>query len=290
MTKLTYNVDGFNIIEEVREITPQEASEILATKNVKNRKTNKNHVNALALNMTNGTWRYNADPIRFDANDVLIDGQHRLFAVVMAQKPILFKIVRGLDPEAFKVIDMEAKSRNLADLFKIDGIPHYTGIASIIGRYYLLNQGRTAMSNQTADGLHGGGKAQSFTTIEQRYDFFYQNRYVVEDAAVFSKKLYDASALLSMAEIGGIFLYLYITKHHSEAEIKNFFEGLFYTTDFNAINVLRNKLIMDRGAIKKMTASHKQSLVAKAWNCYITGEDVQVLPYSPATEGTIEFI
>ena len=181
MTKLTYNVDGFNIIEEVREITPQEASEILATKNVKNRKTNKNHVNALALNMTNGTWRYNADPIRFDANDVLIDGQHRLFAVVMAQKPILFKIVRGLDPEAFKVIDMEAKSRNLADLFKIDGIPHYTGIASIIGRYYLLNQGRTAMSNQTADGLHGGGKAQSFTTIEQRYDFFYQNRYVVEE-------------------------------------------------------------------------------------------------------------
>lgn len=288
--KMNYKVDGYTITEEVRVITPQEASEILATKNTKNRRPNKNHVNALALNMTNGTWVYNGDPIRFDANDVFIDGQHRMLALVKANVALPFKIVRGLNPDCFNTIDVESRPRTLADLFKIDGIPNYVSAAAVVKRYFALAKGATIIASHNAGSSSISRDIKSSITVDDQCNFYYANQRVVDEAVKYSMYLRNQNQLLTIADIGGFFVHLYLTKHHSEDEIKGFFDQLVFTSEITAINNLRNKLIIDKGAIKKMSGAFKQNLIAKVWNYYIKGKDVKVLAYNPTTEGTIEFI
>lgn len=290
-TKTNYKVDGYSITEEVRVITPAEASEILAKHNTKNRKPNKRHINALALNMQNGTWRFNGDAIRFDCNGTLIDGQNRLFAVAKSGKPVLFKIVRGLDPKAILTIDIESKPRNLADLLHMDGIKDSRGVASIIVRYFALHEGRTILNGGAVkNGTSANRDLSGIYTNDDKYNFYYQNKDAFDEFACYAQKLYKRNKLLTQSDIGGIFAHLYIDKHHSEDEIKGFFEELFTSSEKSCINSLRNRLIADLVATTRMTGSFRQSLIAKVWNYYIKGKDVKVLSYNPTTEGTIEFI
>lgn len=289
--KITYVIDGYTITEEVREITPQEASEILATKNTKNRRPNKNHIKALALNMTNGTWRYNADPIRFDANDTLIDGQHRLLAAEKSQKTILFKIVRGLDPECIKAIDIEMKTRNLTDLLFMDNVSDANNVGATVNRYFALSDGRIALSSPRANGAGASTRGISCkATAEERYDFYYKYQQLFTEITNFSRTLYKKMRIMSVSDNGGLFAYLFIDKHHSYDEVHSFFNQLYISSDLNCVNDLRSKLINDMTATKKMSGSHRQNLIAKVWNYYIKGKDVQVLAYNPTREGIIEFI
>lgn len=287
---MNYKANGFSITHEVREITPAEASQIIANYNTKNRKANKNHVNALAKNMTNGTWRYNGHPILFDSNNTLIDGQHRLLAVIKANMPILFDIKRGLDPECIKSIDIEAKPRTLGDLLKMDGIANYLSTSAIVKRFFALEKGLTIIASHNAGSSSISRDIKPSTTIEQQYDFYYANQVVCDEAVKYAMSLHRQNQLLAISDLGGFFVHLYLTKHHSYDEIKGFFDALVYTSEISAINSLRNKLIIDKGAIKKMSGATKQNLIAKVWNYYIKGKDVKVLAYNPTTEGTIEFI
>lgn len=290
-TKMNYQVNGFSITNEVREITPAEASDILAKHNTKNRRPNKNHVKALALNMVNGTWRYNADPLRFDANGVLIDGQHRLMAVCQAQKTIFFSIVRGLDPECFKAIDVEMKTRNLTDLFFLDNISDATSMGAIVNRYFALSSGRAALSTPRSNGAGASTKdIATKATAEQRYDFYWENEKLFNEICLYSRSMYKRMRIMSVSDIGGLFALLFIDKHHSYDEVIAFFNQLYISSESKCINDLRSRLINDLTATKKMSGSHRQNLIAKVWNFYIKGKDVKVLAYNPTTEGTIEFI
>lgn len=289
--KMTYQVDGYTITHEVREITPQEAGDILATKNTKNRSANKNHVNALTANMLNGTWRYNADPIRFDANGTLIDGQHRLMALGKAGKTMLFHLVHGLDPESIKAIDMNEKARKLHDLLTMDGITQAVTTASIVTRYFIFSSGLIGIANNTGNGRSASSaKISKDTTIENQYDFYYEHKELIDEVVKYSRKMSRSNNLLTPSEVGGIFLFLNLTKHHDFDMIKDFFDQLFIGSQMVVINKLRNIIMKDNGAKKKMLTSHKQCYIAKAWNYFVRCKDVLNLTYTYDKEGPIEFI
>jgi len=80
--------------------------------------------------MIEGEWLYNGEAIKFDRDGRLVDGQHRLEAVVKANKPIAFLVIRGLDPEVFKTIDT-GKKRSAGDVLAIKGVknPNAVGAA-----------------------------------------------------------------------------------------------------------------------------------------------------------------
>ena len=126
--KINYN--GISI--EVKEITPELAKDILENHNNLNRNRNKEHVKSLLNNMKQGTWRFNGDTIRFDRDGELIDGQHRLAALVEFGKPLPMIVIKGFDKETMKTIDQEIKPRNLADLFKMNGVKDATNVSATI--------------------------------------------------------------------------------------------------------------------------------------------------------------
>jgi hypothetical protein len=73
-----------------------------STKN--NRNIRKRHVTFLARQIKDGLWKTNGATIVFNG-DQLIDGQHRLMAVIQSGHAIVAPVVRGVDTGAFETID-----------------------------------------------------------------------------------------------------------------------------------------------------------------------------------------
>lgn len=116
---------------EVRQvdITPEYAKELLAS-NHKNRNIRTAHVDGLKRDMRKGSWRYTGDPIRVSwpteefPNGVLLDGQHRLSAIVESGTTQKMIIVSGLDPKSKIVMDTGVR-RTVGDQLEMDG--HHWG-------------------------------------------------------------------------------------------------------------------------------------------------------------------
>jgi hypothetical protein len=113
---------------EVRTITPKEAAQWLKGRNGHNRPLSKTYVSYLANEIQSGKWRLTHQGIAFDSDGVLVDGQHRLSAIVEAGKPVQMLITIGLPIERFPIID-----RGVARQMSV-----ITGISSPITEIYGL--------------------------------------------------------------------------------------------------------------------------------------------------------
>lgn len=81
---------------EVRAITPTEAQKWLDRKHP-NRKISHHTVSAYARDMAAGKWELNGDAIKFNGDGTLLDGQHRLSAIVAAGVPVRTLVITGVD-------------------------------------------------------------------------------------------------------------------------------------------------------------------------------------------------
>jgi hypothetical protein len=98
----------------VETITPERAEDYLAY-NRGNRNIVQSHVAAMARDITNGQWMFNAQPICFSRSGRLLNGQHRLSAVLEAGQPIEVVVMRGLPEEAFETYDKQAKKAPIVE-------------------------------------------------------------------------------------------------------------------------------------------------------------------------------
>jgi len=76
-------------------VTPDMARAWLAGNNSANRKLRDSVVTSYARDMRNNSWLLNHQGLAFDANDTLLDGQHRLAALVEAGVTLPFLISTG---------------------------------------------------------------------------------------------------------------------------------------------------------------------------------------------------
>lgn len=88
----------------IETITPKIAEQYLAM-NRENRPIRRARVEQYSLQMKKGQWLFSGDPLRFDENGRLLDGQHRLLAVIDADIELEMVVMRGLETEVFKILD-----------------------------------------------------------------------------------------------------------------------------------------------------------------------------------------
>lgn len=81
--------------------------------------------------MRRGDWLVTHQGIAFDANGVLVDGQHRLAAVVEADLPVELTVFTDVDPHTFDVLDT-GKRRNAADVLAIEGEKSTATLAAMV--------------------------------------------------------------------------------------------------------------------------------------------------------------
>ena len=81
---------------EIKTITPKWAAEVLEKHNPRNRNVSENTVSSYASDMKNKRWTLTHQGIAFDENGDLIDGQHRLWAVVFADVEVEMMVTTGI--------------------------------------------------------------------------------------------------------------------------------------------------------------------------------------------------
>ena len=102
-------------------VTPELAAEWLKL-NVRNRPMIEAHAAQLAVVMKAGLWRPTAQGIVFDWNGYLMDGQHRLRAVVIANMSIWMLVIRGCNPDDMGFLDESVNVRTPAQKMSMAGV------------------------------------------------------------------------------------------------------------------------------------------------------------------------
>lgn len=91
-------------------ITPELAAKWLHPSiNRDNRGLRDSHVEYLAQQILADKWQVTHQGIAFAASGRLIDGQHRLNAIARAGKAVQCQVTRGMDEDAFQVVDCGLK-------------------------------------------------------------------------------------------------------------------------------------------------------------------------------------
>ena len=124
---------------EVVTMTPQWASQLLGQTKQKNRKFKRRHLERLTSTIQSGNWYITAQGIALDNQNNILDGQHRLAAVVRAEKPIQIMLGRNLDPAIFNVVDTGA-TRTAGDALDILGSNKGKTVAAALKNYQLYYQ------------------------------------------------------------------------------------------------------------------------------------------------------
>ena len=119
----------------VQTITPSRAVELLAA-NTTNRPLSKAVVRSFAEAMRRGDWVVTHQGIAFDVNGVLVDGQHRLAAIIEADRPVALTVFTDVSEGAFDVLDT-GKRRNGADVLAIEGEKSSSMLAAMVRTVWL---------------------------------------------------------------------------------------------------------------------------------------------------------
>ncbi|MDO8690836.1 MAG: hypothetical protein Q7R39_12635 [Dehalococcoidia bacterium] len=106
-----------HVSAEVVLITPDQAVRWLETK-AQNRKVSEKTVAAYADSMKRGEWHVTNQGIAFNPEGCLIDGEHRLWAIIQAGIPVKMLTVMGVTDAARETID-KGRLRSLSDELRL---------------------------------------------------------------------------------------------------------------------------------------------------------------------------
>jgi len=123
--------NGFNVTFEkdtkpkfeVMDITPDMAKKILAHRNKNNRPIRYTHLEKLSEAIEKGEWKVTHQGLAFDKDGNLIDGQHRLAAVLQTRQTVKMTVATNMDASIFDVVDTGSK-RSTGDALDILGSEH----------------------------------------------------------------------------------------------------------------------------------------------------------------------
>lgn len=122
----------------VETIDPDLAA-LLLEGNVRNRDISPALVEAMARDMREGRWQLTHQGIALDKECRLLDGQHRLSAVVLSGATVRMTVTYNVEPRAFNVVDLGGRPRSLGDVFGLKTGESYSSmiVASlrIMGSY-----------------------------------------------------------------------------------------------------------------------------------------------------------
>ena len=132
-----------NFTSELTTITPELARQWLANA-APNRPLNDDRILMFAEEIERGHWRRNGETIKFDDCGRLIDGQHRLHAVLLTGKTIEAIVVHGVSSTdgSMMTIDTGMKRTN-SHVLSLIGEKNTAALAAALNWKYRYDNGKT---------------------------------------------------------------------------------------------------------------------------------------------------
>lgn len=252
-----------NIRISEKTVTPEIAKDFLS-KSKLNRRLSDLNVNHLYLQMAAGNWMPTGDTIKFSNNGDLLDGQHRLSAIVRYGKPVKLFVAEGLESQSFQVIDT-GKSRSAADVLAATGIKYSHNIAAIARAIILWKAGWYSKD---------GGKSKLKATNKTILDFVNDHSELHELSAYCQNHVYVNFRLIPLSTIAMVY---FIVSKKNQTKCDEFFEKYASGIDLgerNPIRHLRDRLIKDRLNKSRLNLRDKTALLIYTWNNFIQGKQV----------------
>jgi hypothetical protein len=247
----------------IETITPNIAHAYLE-RNIMNRRPLERAVAKLATDMSKGNWYLTGDTIKFDNEGVLIDGQHRLMAVIRCGLPQQFLVVRNVAKEA-KIATDTGKPRTLSNVLEFDNCKNSKEVACITKAAYEFHYGKQNMQRATSH----------FEMVE----FLNEHPEIHESATWNATNRKYFGTLGSMSMWGAVHFATGTISH----EMREEYFSLFKLPPQNAkhpITVARNTLAINykRG---RFTASRNWvwAVAIKSWNAMVEGREVSMFKY-----------
>lgn len=242
-------------------ISPDKCREILSSRNKRNRTPVLAVQKRIASDLVNGKWKVNGETIIFSRDGQLLDGQNRLAAAVMADRPLRTWIVFGADPEAFDTID-SGKTRKGGDVLSIDGEKSTLILAAALALVWNEEQGTVARIGPTPPpstlrdilARHPGIRDSVRYAGSHRIENLIQPRIVAYCHYRFNSK--------------------------SVNDNYNFFCDLESGANLDTgdpVLVLRNRLIKVHSSRSKLPPRDVLALMIKAWNFRRSGQSIRNL-------------
>lgn len=247
-------------IEEVR-VTPEIAQHWM-TFNVSNRELTQAKVDQFKADMEAGYWNDDGATIRF-AYGKLLDGQHRLTALVLSGATIRMIVVHGLDSESQVTMDT-GRGRTPRDVLSIEGLDKWA--SSTLGSAI-----HTIMAYETGRVIYSSIK---FTNREVR-NYYLEHRPRLDATIQASKGYTRKHCILPLARVMALH---YIFSKIDQERANTFFDKLMSGEDLaksSPIFHLRERLMNDLIDKKTRTAYEQFHYVIRAWNTFRRGGTIK---------------
>lgn len=255
----------------VQTITPEDAQMLLKT-NVNNRNLSRRRVEMYANDIKRGAWKLTGDSIKLAKNPKtgevrLIDGQHRLHAIVSSGIAVQTVVATGLQEDAFSVID-RGKTRSYNDVLNMSKIKNANTVASVIRPIIVLEAG-----------MNPYGAGIELVTPEDVVQYAIKNDEQVQWAVNRSFKMREN--LSGSGTAWSMFMYLLADKHGvecAEAFTDSLLSGVGYGIG-DARAALRNWILRNFPKFKGTSrgAYDQCAMMIKAYNYTVTGQKIAQL-------------
>lgn len=233
-------------------ITPQKAEEMLATMGP-NRSLKQARVSALVADMIDDRWQDNGETIKLAKNGKLIDGQHRLEAIIRSGKALPMLVAHNVPSVAMVTIDTGA-IRSFGDHLQIVGTSRTTSGALSGALSFLWTHEKGGVLRSTVKPTH----QQLHETLELHPD--------IRDSVewVCAKRWRHVGLQPRL----GVFLhYVFSRRDPDLADL--FFDALHSGENIKATDPvyrLRERMIRDAMSTSTPWVGTTYALIVKAWN------------------------
>lgn len=251
---------------KLEKITPAMASKLLEHNFAGQRRLSKGAIAKLVDDIRSGTFALTGDTIKIDINGKVIDGQHRLHAIMQAGKPVELFVARNVATDAYATLD-QGRKRSLGDYLHSKGVSYEPVVAAAITRI---------------DGfIRSGGRLDQHTASSQSINRLIELFETEHDVISWAPQAHRLGVMFRFSA-GTWCALLYLASLTKAEDVDFFVERLLSgeeLSDGDPILLLRNALLhrLTVRRDRRMSNEHYTSLVIRAWNAYARGETLGLL-------------
>lgn len=268
---------------QVIRVTPELAERWLKN-NGKNRSISIPHVKRLATAMLSGKWSLNGQTICFDESGRLLDGQHRLSAVVMSGVTVEMVIATDVvDERAFQTYDAIMLKRGAHHIAQMMGqatsVTKVTAAARVLLAWERANSYREFLNFFTSS-TRPEAEPLPEEVAARAIEFSDEYHVIKEKLGPFFKKAKLKSAFIAhMSILSGI------DPVSTDDFILKLRTGIFQD-EKDPVFLLRERMIEGSGTAVTAKSDRKcvlgtLHLTTKAWNAHCRGKKLSLLRFCP---------
>lgn len=264
---------------ELRQIlvTPERAL-IYLKSNRSNRKVRKTVVAQYADDMANGRWNESViDPIYISTEGNLLNGQHRLYAIVSSKTPIKMWVAENVSPEAYKYMDGGLK-RQAKDMITSPNATHLAGLVRII---VPIIEGHTALLSAMQGKMGTSKKDEHHVSRTQIVDYANEHGDDLQRYISMGRRMHNAIG--SGSSVTYCFM-PWLVDWLGRGDLIDFFVEDFVGQVPQNANVQLCKAHLSKSIIQgRMTPKSLLSILLTAYDAYLSGKPLKNMQKAEAT-------